>query len=79
MYLSDQRRISSLYFPSGLSVYSCCGCAWQMRIDSEDETKAEIAFGSHHCENFPITSGLLQPLRKLGTIPNKHRPRGERV
>ena len=63
MRLSDDRRISSLYLPSGLSVHSCCGCAWQMNADNDSETKAEIAFNKHRCEHFPII------IRKLNTLP----------
>jgi hypothetical protein len=33
-----------------------------MSVDSENETKAEIAFDTHRCEHFPIISDLLQPV-----------------
>ena len=62
MQLPDQRRFCSLYLPSGLSVHSCCGCAWQMSDDSENEAKAEIAFEMHRCEHFPINSDLHRPV-----------------
>jgi len=65
MHLLTQRLLAVLYLPSGLSIYSCCGCAWQMSADSETEAKAECAFDSHRCERFPIVSDSLQPGGKL--------------
>ena len=62
MQFPDERGLSSLYLPSGLTVHSCCGCAWQMSVDSGDETKVETAFDAHRCEHFPILSDLLQPV-----------------
>jgi len=68
MHFTDQRALCSLFLPSGLTVYSCCGCAWQMNVDTGREKKGEAAFQAHHCQKFPRTRDLRRAT-KLDTLP----------
>lgn len=71
MRLPNDRCLSSLYLQSGLSIHSCCGCAWQMRIDSDRDAKAEIAFDKHLCSHFPVMGNVPRRPRKLHRLPGK--------
>jgi hypothetical protein len=65
MHFIHHRALCSLYLPSGLTVYSCCGCRWQMDIHPGREQKGEAAFNAHCCEDTPKTRHLLQPAKKV--------------
>lgn len=59
MYIPEKRFICPTRMPSGITVYSCCGCAWYVDVPADDPSGPE-AFDAQRCEDFRIFSDLLR-------------------
>jgi hypothetical protein len=68
MHFIHHRALCSLYLPSGLAVYSCCGCHWQMEIHPGREKKGQAAFDAHCCEDAPKARHLLRPAKNVEAV-----------
>jgi len=44
-------RISLL---KGLTAYTCGQCTWNIRMEHDDPTAAQVAFDAHRCVRFPV-------------------------
>src|SRR5271166_198591 len=67
MYFPAQRLLCPIALPRGLTVYSCCGCAWFLSVESDDPAGPE-AFETHRCEDFPIVSDFFAQTE----LPSNH-------
>jgi hypothetical protein len=58
MYFPDQRLLCPIVLPCGITIYNCCGCAWQASFATGEDVQAEAAFDIHRCQDFPLIVGF---------------------